>query len=138
MRGETSPKGFLVLDTHAADIERIDLDLPRFVKLTREEIIDEDFDMEAHVKGNFVDVVFDELPMKWEAMENILVKLGAAGVKACPTRPDKLPKSSRLAVDPSMGDRQLLESYLEYCQVDPSERDDLLRAGLALIEGATK
>ena len=138
VRGETSPKGFLVLDTDEAEIERIDLDLPRFVKLTRAEIVDDDFDMESHVKGNFVDVVFDELPMPWESIEGILRKLGAEGVRACPTRADKLPKSSRLQVDPSMGDRQLLEAYMEHVGVDPSERSDLLRVGLELIEGATK
>lgn len=138
VRNETSPKGFLVLDTIEAEIERVDIDLPRFVKLTRAEIIDEDFDMESHVKGNFVDVVFDELPMPWESIEGVLRKLGAEGVRACPTRSDKLSKSSRLQVDPSMGDRQLLEAYMEHVGVDPSERDDLLRVGLELIEGATK
>jgi DNA repair exonuclease SbcCD nuclease subunit len=138
VRGETSPKGFLVLDTEEAEIERIDLDLPRFVKLSRAEIVDEDFDMEAHVKGNFVDVVFDELPMPWDSIEGVLRKLGAEGIRACPTRADKLPKSSRLQVDPSMGDRQLLEAYMEHVGVDPSERSDLLRVGLELIEGATK
>lgn len=138
VRGETSPKGFIVLDTVEAEIERVDLDLPRFVKLTRDEIVDDDFDMEAHVKGNFIDVVFDELPMPWESIEAVLNKLGAEGVRACPTRADKLPKSSRLQVDPSMGDRQLLEAYMEHVGVDPSERSDLLRVGLELIEGATK
>jgi DNA repair exonuclease SbcCD nuclease subunit len=138
VRGETSPKGFLVLDTVEAEIERIDLDLPRFVKLTRDEIVDDDFDMEAHVKGNFVDVIFDELPMPWDSIEAVLNKLGAQGVRACPTRADKLPKSSRLQVDPSMGDKQLLEAYMEHVGVDPSERSDLLRVGLELIEGATK
>ncbi len=138
VRNETSPKGFLVLDTDEAEIERIDLDLPRFVKLTREEIVDEDFDVQKHVKGNFVDVVFDELPMPWASIEGVLTSMGAEGIRACPTRADKLPKSSRLEVDPSMGDRQLLEAYMAHVGVDPSERDDLLREGLALIEGATK
>jgi DNA repair exonuclease SbcCD nuclease subunit len=138
VRGETSPKGFLVLDTIEGEMERIDLDLPRFVKLTRKQIIDDDFDIETHVKGNFVDVVFDELPMKWESLEGILRKLGAEGIRACPTRTDKLPKSSRLEVDPTMGDRQLLEAYMQHVGVDPSERDDLLRVGLSLIEQATK
>ena len=138
VRNETSPKGFLVLDTEEAEIERVHLDLPRFVKLTRAEIIDDDFDVEAHVKGNFVDVVFDELPMPWESIEGVLRKLGAEGIRACPTRADKLPKSSRMQVDPTQGDRQLLESYMEYVGVDPSERDDLLRAGLTLLEGVIK
>jgi len=138
VRGETSPKGFIVIDTVEAEMERVDLDLPRFVKLTRDQIVDDDFDMQAHVKGNFVDVVFDELPMPWESIEGVLNALGAEGVRACPTRSDKLPKSSRLQVDPSMGDRQLLEAYMEHVGVDPSERSDLLRVGLELIEGATK
>jgi DNA repair exonuclease SbcCD nuclease subunit len=138
VRGETSPKGFLVLDTEEAEIERVDIDLPRFVRLTGEEIADEDFDVREHVKGNYVDVVFDELPMKWEAIENTLAKLGALGVRACPTRSDKLAKSSRLKVDPTLGDRQLLEAYMEHVNVDPSERDDLLRVGLELISEATK
>jgi DNA repair exonuclease SbcCD nuclease subunit len=138
VRGETSPKGFLVLDTQSAEIERIDIDLPRFVKLTREEIVDEDFDVQSHVKGNFVDVVFDVLPMPWPSIEGVLTSMGALGVRACPTRAEKLPKSSRLEVDPTMGDRQLLEAYMEHVGVDPSERSDLLRAGLELIEGATK
>ncbi len=138
VRGETSPKGFLVLDTIEAEIDRIDLDLPRFVKLTRAEIVDDDFDMEAHVKGNFVDVVFDSLPMPWASIEAVIRKLGAEGVRACPTRADTLPKSSRLQVDPTMGDRQLLEAYMDHVGVDPSERSDLLRVGLSLIAGATK
>lgn len=138
VRGETSPKGFLVLDTRLAEIERVDLDLPRFVKLTRAEIIDEDFDVEAHVKGNYVDVVFDELPMPWASIEGVLRKMGALGIRACPTRAENLPKSSRLQVDPTMGDRQLLEAYMEHVGVDPSERSDLLRVGLSLIEEATK
>jgi len=140
VRGEQSPKGFLVLDTDAADIERVDIDLPRFVKLTGAEIGDEDFDIENHVRGNYIDVVFDELPlgMPWERLESTLRKLGAQGVRACPTRSDKLPKSSRLQVDPTMGDRALLESYMEYVKVDPSEREDLLRVGLELLEEAHK
>jgi len=137
VRGETSPKGFLVLDTEEAEIERVDLDLPRFVRLTGAEIGDDDFDVESHVRGNFVDVVFDELPMPWDAVEGTLRRLGAEGVRACPTRPDKLPKSSRLEVDPTAGDRQLLEAYMDHVGVDPSERGDLLRAGLELLEGAT-
>lgn len=137
VRGETSPKGFIVLDTRKG-ITRVGLDLPRFVKLTRDEIIDEDFDMESHVKGNFVDVVFDELPMPWASIEGVLTSMGALGLRACPTRSDKLPKSSRLEIDPTMGDRQLLESYMEHVGVDPSERSDLLRVGLSLIEEATK
>jgi DNA repair exonuclease SbcCD nuclease subunit len=138
VRGETSPKGFLVLDTEAAEIERVDLDLPRFVKLTGAQIGDDDFDVEAHVSGNYVDVTFDELPMPWESVEATLRKLGAAGVRACPLRADKLPKSSRLDVDPTVGDRQLLEVYMEHVGVDPSERDDLLRTGLELLEEAAK
>lgn len=136
VRGETSPKGFLVLDTDEAEIERVDLDLPRFVKLTGEEIADDDFDVEAHVRGNFVDVVFEELPLAWDSVEATLRKLGAEGVRACPLRADKLPKSSRLQVDPTAGDRQLLEAYMEHVGVDPSERDDLLRAGLGLLEAS--
>ena len=136
VRGETSPKGFLVLDTDLAEIERVDLDLPRFVKLTGAEIADDDFDVEAHVRGNFVDVVFEELPLPWDKVEATLVKLGAAGVRAVPTREDKLPKSSRLQVDPTVGDRQLLEAYMDHVQVEPSERADLLRAGLELLEDA--
>jgi DNA repair exonuclease SbcCD nuclease subunit len=136
VRGETSPKGFLVLDTVEAEIERVDLDLPRFVKLTGEEIADDDFDVEAHVRGNFVDVVFEELPVPWDSVEATLRKLGAEGVRACPLRADKLPKSSRLQVDPTAGDRQLLEAYMEHVGVDPSERDDLLRAGLGLLEAS--
>jgi DNA repair exonuclease SbcCD nuclease subunit len=138
VRGETSPKGFLVLDTNEAEMERVDLDLPRFVKLTGDQIADEDFDVHAHVKGNFVDVVFDELPMPWPSIEGVLRNMGALGIRACPTRADKLPKSSRLDVDPTMGDRQLLEAYMEHVGVDPSERSDLLRVGLSLIEEATK
>ncbi len=138
VRGETSPKGFLVLDTEAAEIERVDLDLPRFVKLTGAEIGDPDFDVESHVRGNFVDVVFDELPMPWDSVDGILRKLGAEGVRACPTRSDKLPKSSRLDIDPTLGDRQLLEAYMDHVNVDSSEREDLLRAGLELLEEATK
>lgn len=135
VRGETSPKGFLVLDTEEAEIERVTLDLPRFVKLTGAEIGDDDFDVEAHVRGNYVDVTFDELPMPWDSVEATLRKLGALGVRACPLRADKLPKSARLEVDPTAGDRQLLEAYMEHVGVDPSERGDLLRAGLGLLEG---
>ncbi len=138
VRGETSPKGFLVLDTEAAEIERVNLDLPRFVKLTGAQIGDDDFDVEAHVRGNYVDVVFEDLPMEWEKVNRVLLHLGAQGVRACPMRADKLPKSSRLEVDPTAGDRQLLEVYMEHVGVDPSERDDLLRAGLELLEEAAK
>lgn len=138
VRGETSPKGFLVLDTEEAEIERVDLDLPRFVKLTGAEIADDDFDVEAHVRGNFVDVVFETLPVAWDKLDATLRRLGALGVQAKPTREDTLPKSSRLQVDPAAGDRQLLEAYLEHAGVDPSERDDLLRVGIELLEEATK
>lgn len=138
VRGETSPKSFLVLDTEEAEIERVYLDLPRFVKLTGAEIADDDFDVEAHVRGNFVDVVFETLPVSWDSVEATLRKLGAEGIRACPLRADKLPKSSRMSVDPSAGDRQLLEAYMEHVGVDPSERSDLLRAGLALLEGDAK
>ena len=138
VRGDTSPKGFLVLDTEEATVERVDLDLPRFVTLTGAQIADEDFDVGAHVRGNFVDVVFDALPMPWDSVEATLRKLGAEGVKACPTRPDRAPKSSRLAVDPTAGDRQLLEAYMDHVGVDASERDDLLRVGLALLEEASR
>lgn len=138
VRGETSPKGFLVLDTEEGEFERVDLDLPRFVRLTGEQIADRDFDVEAHVRGNFVDVVFEELPVRWDDLEGTLLRLGAEGVKACPLRAERLPKSSRLEVDPTAGDRQLLEAYMEHVGVDPSERGDLLRAGLELLEEATK
>jgi hypothetical protein len=139
VRNETSPKGFLVLDTdRPGKIRRVDLDLPRFVKLLPEQVVDEDFDIRAHVKGNFVDVVFEALPMPWEQLESTLRKAGAVGVTACPLRAERLAKSSRMEVDPTAGDRQLLESYLEYAKVDPSERDDLLRVGLELLEEATK
>ncbi len=138
VRGETSPKGFLVLDTEAGEIERVQLDLPRFVKLTGTEIADPDFDVEAHVRGNFVDVVFESLPLPWDSVEATLRKLGAEGVRACPLRAESLPKSSRLKVDPTAGDRQLLEAYMDHVNVDPSERDDLLRAGLELLEEASK
>jgi DNA repair exonuclease SbcCD nuclease subunit len=139
VRNETSPKGFIVFDTKKPKhLMRVTLDLPRFVKLTGSQIADEDFDIRTHVNGNFVDVVFEELPMKWEALERTLRKLGAAGIRACPMRAEKLQKSSRLAVDPTMGDRQLLEAYMAHVSVDPSEHDDLLRAGLSLIEEATK
>lgn len=138
VRGETSPKGFLVVDTDEAEIERIELQLPRFVKLNDHEIADDDFDLEAHVRGNFVDVVFDELPMPWEKLEATLRKLGAEGVRACPTKTARQAKSSRLQVDPLMGDKQLLESYMEHVGVDPGERDELLALGLSLIERATR
>lgn len=138
VRGETSPKGFLVLDTEDAEIEQVDIDLPRFVKLTGAEMGDRDFDVAKHVRGNYVDVVFDELSMPWEKLEATLHKIGALGLRACPTRSDKLPKSSRLQVDPTQGDRALLEAYMDHVNVDPSERADLLRVGLELIEEATK
>lgn len=138
VRGETSPKGFLVLDTEEAEIERVDLDLPRFVKLTGDQIADDDFDIEAHVKGNYVDVVFEELPVAWAMLEATLRARGALGVCAKPTREDTLPKSSRLRVDPAAGDRELLEAYMDHVSVDPSERGDLLRAGLELLEEAIK
>ncbi len=138
VRGETSPKGFLVLDTEEATVERVDLDLPRFVTLTGTQIADEDFDIGAHVRGNFVDVVFDDLPMPWDSVEGVLRGLGAEGVKACPTRPDRAPKSSRITVDPTAGDRQLLEAYMDHVGIDASERDELLRTGLALLEEASK
>lgn len=138
VRGETSPKGFLVLDTEEAEFERVDLDLPRFVKLTQEQVADGDFDMEAHVDGNYVDVVFDELPIPWDKVDDVLRRLGALGVRACPLRSDKLPKSSRLEVDPTAGDRQLLEAYMDHVGVDPSERSDLLRVGLGLLEEVSK
>lgn len=138
VRGETSPKGFLVIDTDEATMERVDLDLPRFVKLTGAQIADPDFDVEAHVRGNYVDVVFDELPLPWEQVDATVRRLGAEGTRACPTRADKLPKSSRLEVDPTLGDRQILEAYVDHVGVDPAERDDLLRVGLALIEEGSK
>ena len=138
VRGETSPKGFLVFDTEEMELERVTIDLPRFVKLTGEEIADEDFDVREHVKGNYVDVVFDELPLPWESVEATLRKLGALGIRACPTRDSNLPKSTRLQIDPTQGDRQLLESYMEHVGVDPSERDDLLRTGLELLECVMK
>jgi DNA repair exonuclease SbcCD nuclease subunit len=135
VRGETSPKGFLVVDTeNITKFKRVTLDLPRFVKLTHEQIVDDDFDIKAHVAGNFVDVVFDELPMTFEKLEDTLTRCGAEGVRACPTRSDKLVKSSRLNVDPAAGDKALLESYLEHVGVDPSERDELLKTGLELLE----
>lgn len=138
VRGETSPKGFLVVDTEEAEVERVHLDLPRFVKLTGAQIGDDDFDVESHVHGNFVDVVFDELPMPWARVEEVLRGLGAQGVRACPLRADKLPKSSRLEVDPTLGDRHLLETYMEHVGVDPSERDDLLKTGLELLGEVTR
>lgn len=138
VRGETSPKGFLVLDTEEAEIERVDLDLPRFVKLTSDQIVDEDFDVGEHVKGNYVDVVYDELPMKWEAIEGVLGKLGALAVRAVPTRTVASTKVARLKVDPGAGDRQLLEAYMGHVDVPESERADLLRVGLELLAEATK
>lgn len=138
VRGETSPKGFIVLDTREAEFERITLDLPRFVKLTRAEIIDKAFDMAAHVKGNFVDVVFDELPMSWEAIDGVLTKLGAAGVKACPTRAEETSSSTRLKLDLSLGDKHLLEQYMSHVEVDEPNRAELLQVGLSLIEEASK
>jgi len=138
VRGEVSPKGFLVLDTAEAEIERVDLDLPRFVKLTGAEIADDDFDVEAHVRGNFVDVVFDTLPVPWEQVDATLRKLGALGVCAKPTREDGPSAEVRLRVDPAGGDRQLLEAYMDHVEVGPSERGDLLRVGLELLEEATQ
>lgn len=138
VRGETSPKGFLVWDSEGKRLDMVHLDLPRFVKLTGAQIGDPGFDLRGHVDGNFVDVVFDELPVPWDELEAFVRKLGAVGVRACPTKASKVKKSSRLEVDPTMGDRQLLESYMAHVGVDPSERDDLLRVGLELLEGATK
>ena len=138
VRGETSPKGFLVLDTREAEMERVTLDLPRFVKITGEEIADGDFDVEDHVRGNFVDVVFEELPMPWEKVDATMRKLGALGVRAVPTKAESLSKSSRLRVDPSAGDKELLEAYMAHVNVDPSERDEILRVGMSLINGATR
>lgn len=138
VRGEVAPKGFLVLDTELGEMERIDLDLPKFVTLEGHEIGDKDFDIEEHVRGNFVDVVFEELPMPWEKVESTLRKLGAEGVKACAVRSAKLAKSSRLEVDATMGDKQLLEKYMEHVGVEPSERDELLRVGMQLISEVAK
>lgn len=139
VRNETSPKGFIVIDLERpGKIHRVDLDLPRFVKLTGDQIIDDEFDIRTHVRGNYVDVVFEELPMPWESIEGVLRGLGALGLRACPLRSDKLKKSTRMEVDPTMGDRQLLETYLEWAKVDPSERDELLRVGLELLEEGSK
>ena len=138
VRGEVSPKGFLVLDTVEAEFERVDLDLPRFVKLTGAEIADDDFDVEAHVRGNFVDVVFDSLPVSWEQVDATLRKLGALGVSAKPTREDGPSAEVRLRVDPAAGDRQLLEAYMDHVEVGAPERDDLLRVGLELLEEVTQ
>lgn len=139
VRGETSPKGFLVIDTQKpGKIKRVKIDLPRFVKLTDDDLRDDEVDIEARVKGNYVDVVFDELPVPFEKLEEVLRKRGALGVRGCPTRAAKQPKSSRLKVDPTMGDRQLLEAYMDHVGVDPSERGDLLRVGLELIEAGMK
>jgi hypothetical protein len=138
VRGETSPKGFLVVDTVAAEIERVDLDLPRFVRLTGAQIRDRDFDLRAHVAGNFVDVVYSELPTPWDRVEATLTKLGAAGVRACPTRDDRPAKASRLKADPDAGDRELLDAYVDHVGVTSGDRAEILRVGMELIGEATK
>lgn len=139
VRGETSPKGFLVWDTRTKRLDMVPLDLPRFVKLMADtQIADKSFDIDAHVRGNYVDVVFDDLPVKWETLEGVLKNRGALGVRACPTKASRVRKSSRLEIDPTMGDKQLLEAYMQHVGVDPSERGELLRVGMKLLEGATK
>lgn len=138
VRGETGPKGFAVVDMEGKpSFHSVELRLPRFVKLTDEQLVDDDFDVEDHVKGNFVDVVYEELPAPWSEVESELLRVGARGAKACPTR-SKASKSARMEVDPTKGDKALLETYLEHAGVDPGERADLLKVGLELLEGAAR
>jgi hypothetical protein len=138
VRGETGPKGFAVVDMEGKpSFHSVELRLPRFVKLTDEQLVDDDFDVEDHVKGNFVDVVYEELPAPWSEVESELLRVGARGAKACPTR-SSASKSARMEVDPTKGDKALLETYLEHAGVDPGERADLLKVGLELLEGAAR
>lgn len=142
VRGDQgSARGLLIYDTTKTGVQRVPLVAPRFVRITDEQLADDDFDVGARVRGNFVDVVFSELPMKWEELVAVLMAAGAEGVHPVPLKRVATAKSSRLDVDASLGERALLEKYLAYRKDDlatlsDADRDALLRCGLDLLAKA--
>lgn len=136
VRGDGVPgqdKGFLVYDTETGEHELVPLRRPRFVTLSQEDLADDDFDVAGHVRGNYVDVHYDEMPVAWAEVEALLVKYGAEGVKACP-RPKQVADKARLRVDPHADQRALIEKYLDYRDAPRDDRPELMRTGLDLLQ----
>jgi DNA repair exonuclease SbcCD nuclease subunit len=138
VRGESTVmrKGFLVYDAAADEVTLVPLKLPRFVQLSQEQINAEDY---GAVRGNFVDVVYQELPRAWPEFAAYLQdELDAAGVKPVPVKAASESRAPRLAVDAGMSDRKLLMRYLnhEKQQIRGLDRQELLRLGLELLREA--
>jgi DNA repair exonuclease SbcCD nuclease subunit len=134
--GTGEPKGFLVYDTETNTHEVVPLKRPRFVTLTQEDLADDEFttkELVELVEHNFVDVSYDELPVRWSEMETWLMKHNAEGVKPCPrarVSEDKV----RLRVDPQADQKTLLEKYLDFADAPREDRADLLRVGTDLLQ----
>lgn len=138
-------KGFLVVDTaaraHEDYVTFVPLKRPRFVRVTQE-MIDKVDPVKWGTTGNFVDVLYEEVPGGIEAFSDFLIKTtGARGVKPVLVR-SKTVATVRLAVDPTLDTKTVLKRYLEYRKedIDKAKLDPkaLLALGLDIMNKATE
>lgn len=136
-------KGFLVYDSAPDVWKLVPLKRPRFVKLTQD-LIDKtgkwtDVDIQAVVSGNFVDVVYEELPVEWDVYAKTLLAVGAAGVKAVPIVKERK-RAARLAIDTSLSTQDILKKYILYKKDSLAGMDEieLLKLGSHLASGSLK
>jgi DNA repair exonuclease SbcCD nuclease subunit len=113
-------RGISLFDTKTGQIERIPLDLPRFVQLTDDDIENHEPD-EWDVKGSFVDIVLVHEPeIGIEKFRALCNQLPARGVNVVFTPPPSLPEK-RLDVDPSMSLTKMIGKYVD--EYAPKELD---------------
>lgn len=138
-RGEGgTEKGFLEYDSVTKMYTVIPLQRPRFIALTQKAIDAKDY---SEVAGNFVDVVYEELPRDPdEFRERLVTKEGAAGVRLAPVVRKRASTASgkRLDIDLATNSRTMLERYLEHRGVDSKQAKVLLERGLDLLDRAQR
>ena len=138
VRGDHDPegKGFLVYDTETNDTLLVPIKAPQFVQLTQNRIHKEKW---KHVKGNFVDVIYEELPCDPNTYRDRLIEAGARGVKMLP-QPKKREAVKRMDINLGMDARTLLSTYMKNTkqQLEGLDEAEVLRTGLSLLSEIQK
>ena len=132
-RGEAAEKekGFLVFDTETRKFRNVPLGKPEFVSfrypLTSEEL--------AEVVGNFVDVEVNPDGYDLQEVVDVLLKAKAEAVNAVPILVAKT-TMQRLAVNPSMSPKELVEKYVADYAPKGLDANDVIQQALGYLEGA--
>lgn len=133
VRGEgKEEKGFTVYDSKTNTCELIPLDRPRFVKLSQASLDLDRAKAAKRISGNYVDYVYQTIEGSHDNMIQALHRLGAAGVKLVPEPRKTKEAKKRLAIDPTLSPKKVLERYVAYRKDDVKGLDqtELLRIGL--------